>query len=190
MVSQFHLADLFEITADTVGDRVAILSDKDALTYTELNARADRLAASLVALGIKRGDKVGLYLMNCPEYIEAFLAAMKLGAVPFNVNYRYRAEELRYLFNNSDCAVVFHGAEFSDIVRDISGDVATLKLTVVVDDGSAADSVGSLRSEEHTSELQSLTNLVCRLMLDKNKVQVGLSVRIVELSRLPSLRAT
>jgi acyl-CoA synthetase (AMP-forming)/AMP-acid ligase II len=144
MANQFHLADLFETTADTVGDRVAILSDKGPLTYTELNQRADRLAAGLAAQGIKRGDKVGLYLMNCPEYIEAFLAAMKLGAVPFNVNYRYRAEELCYLFNNSDCVVIFHGAEFSDIVRDISGDAATLKLYVAVDDGSAADSTGSL----------------------------------------------
>jgi acyl-CoA synthetase (AMP-forming)/AMP-acid ligase II len=64
--------------------------------------------------------------------------------VPYNVNYRYRAEELRYLFANADSAAIIHGAEFSPIVRDVRGDVPTLKVTVAVEDGSGADTSGSV----------------------------------------------
>lgn len=144
MASRFHLADLFETVARTVPDRLAVIGERQRLTFAELNERCDRLAAGLSATGIGRGDTVGLYLHNGPAYLEAFIAACKLGAVPYNVNYRYRAEELRYLFANADSAAVIHGAEFSPIVRQVRGDVPTLKLTVAVDDGSGADIAGSL----------------------------------------------
>ena len=144
MAKQFHLADLFETVAATVPDRIAIRAASATLTYAELNDRAERLAAGLAAQGVARGDTVGLYLMNSPAYLEGFIAAVKLGAVPYNVNYRYRGDELRYLFANAESAAILHGAEFSDVVREVRGDVPTLKVTVAVDDGSAADISGSL----------------------------------------------
>jgi len=139
MTSQFHLADLFEGVAAAVPERLAVIADSARLTYAELNDRCDRLAAGLAAHGVGRGDTVGLYLYNGPAYLEGFIAACKLGAVPYNVNYRYRAEELRYLFGNADSAAIIHGAEFSSIIREIRGDLPNLKVTVAVDDGSGAD---------------------------------------------------
>ncbi len=144
MAKQFHLADLFETVAATVPDRIAIRAASATLTYAELNDRAERLAAGLAAHGVTRGDTVGLYLMNSPAYLEGFIAAVKLGAVPYNVNYRYRADELRYLFANAESAAILHGAEFSDVVREVRGDVPTLKVTVAVEDGSSADTTGSI----------------------------------------------
>ncbi|MEY3906632.1 MAG: hypothetical protein RIR59_1455 [Pseudomonadota bacterium] len=144
MATQFHLADLFETVARTVPDRMAIISDSARLTYADLNAQTDRLASGLAAQGVTRGDKIGLYLYNGPAYLLGFIAACKLGAVPFNVNYRYRADELRYVFANADSAAILHGAEFSPIIRDIRGDVPTLKVTVAVPDGSGADISGSV----------------------------------------------
>ena len=144
MASRFHLADLFETVARTVPDRLALIGQSQRLTFAELNDRCDRLAAGLAAHGVGRGDPVGLYLHNCPAYLEAFVAACKLGAVPYNVNYRYRADELRYLFANADSVAIIHGAEFSPIIREVRGDVPTLKLTVAVDDGSGADISGSI----------------------------------------------
>ena len=145
MASQFHLADLFETVAATVPDRLALVGDHERYTFAQLNERCDRLAAGLAAHGVSRGDSVGLYMYNSPAYLEGFIAACKLGAVPYNVNYRYRAEELRYLFANADSAAIIHGAEFSDIVREIRADVPTLKVTVAVEDGSGADTSGSVR---------------------------------------------
>ncbi|HPZ47740.1 MAG TPA: AMP-binding protein [Novosphingobium sp.] len=144
MAEQFHLADLFETVARTVPDRLAVIGDSARLTFAELNERADRLAAGLAAQGVGRGDAVGLYLHNSPAYLEGFIAACKLGAVPYNVNYRYRAEELRYLFANADSAAVIHGAEFAPIMREVRGEVPTLKVTVAVEDGSGEDISGSL----------------------------------------------
>ena len=144
MASQFHLADLFETVARTLPDRIALIGDSARYSFAELNERCDRLAAGMAAQGVGRGDAVGLYLYNSPAYLEAFIAACKLGAVPYNVNYRYRADELRYLFANADSAVIVHGAEFSPIVREVRADVPTLKLTVAVDDGSGEDTTGSV----------------------------------------------
>jgi fatty-acyl-CoA synthase len=144
MASRFHLADLFETVAATVPDRLAVVSDTARLTFGQLNERCDRLAAGLAAQGIGRGDTIGLYLHNGPAYLESFIAACKLGAVPYNVNYRYRADELRYLFANADSAAIIHGAEFSALIRDVRQDVPTLRLTVAVEDGSGADIAGSL----------------------------------------------
>lgn len=144
MAERFHLADLFETVARTVPDRMALISDSARLTFAELDARCDRLAAGLAAHGIGRGDTVGLYLHNGPAYLEAFIAACKLGAVPYNVNYRYRAEELRYLFANADSAAIIHHAEFAPLVREVRGDVPTLKLAVAVEDGSGTDIAGSV----------------------------------------------
>ena len=144
MANQFHLADLFETVAVTVPDRLAIISGSTRLTYAELDARSSRLAAGLAAHGVARGDKIGLYLGNGPAYLEGFIAACKLGAVPFNVNYRYRADELRYLFSNADSACIIHGAEFSPVIRAVRNDLPLLKITVAAADGSGADIAGSI----------------------------------------------
>ncbi|WP_324261041.1 AMP-binding protein [Altererythrobacter sp. H2] len=144
MASRFHLADLFETVARTVPDRLAVIGAHERLTFAELNDRCDRLAAGLAAHGVGRGDAVGLYLYNGPAYLEGFIAACKLGAVPYNVNYRYRADELRYLFANADSAAIIHGAEFSPVIREVRGDVPTLKVTVAVNDGSDAEISGSV----------------------------------------------
>jgi fatty-acyl-CoA synthase len=144
MAARFHLADLFETVARTVPGRTAVICGDVRLTFAELDARCDRIAAGLAARGIGRGDSVGLYLHNGPAYLEAFIAACKIGAVPYNVNYRYRADELAYLFANADSAAIVHGAEFAPLVRAIRASVPTLKLTVAVEDGSGADIAGSV----------------------------------------------
>lgn len=151
MATQFHLADLFETVTATVPERLAIVSDRLKLTFSELDARANALASALAAGGVKRGDTVGLYMPNRAEYLEAFIAACKIGAAPFNVNYRYQADELRYLFSNARAAAIVHAAGYSDIVRQLRPDLPELKLTVAVDDGSNAAITGSLAYGEALS---------------------------------------
>ena len=131
-IRQFHLADLFEIVAETIPDRLALCDDKGQVTFAQMNARASSLAAGLYENGIRRGDKVGLYLMNGPEYLESFFALVKIGAVPFNVNYRYQLEELTYLFGNADAKAVIHDAEFSDLVYDLMAALPDLSICIIV----------------------------------------------------------
>jgi acyl-CoA synthetase (AMP-forming)/AMP-acid ligase II len=106
------------------------------LTYAEADERANRLAHHLAGLGIGPGDHVALYLYNGTEYLEGMLAAFKLRAVPINVNYRYGADELRYLLADADArAVVFH-REFTTILHAVRTELPLLRGFVMVDDAS------------------------------------------------------
>lgn len=142
--AQFHIADLFETVADAVPDRLAIQSPDANLTYRELDERSDALARGLLSRGIVRGDHVGLYMRNRAEYLEAYLAAIKIGAVPFNVNYRYQRAELLYLFENAGAACIVHDGEYSALVDDLRAGLPKLKLAVCVDGDGGAISYDSL----------------------------------------------
>ena len=135
----FNLADLFELVADAVPDREAIVCGDRRLTYRELDERSNRLAHYLADAGVRPGDHVGLYLYNCAEYIEASLAAYKIRTVPININYRYVEEELSYLFDNADLVALIHHAEFAPRIAAVAPKLAKLRTFIAVDDGSGAD---------------------------------------------------
>ena len=128
----FNFADLFDVVANAVPDRPVVVCGEDSLTYAELNKRASALAGYLAANGIKRGDNVGLQLANGPAYLEAFIAASKIGAVPFNINYRYVKSELKYLYDNSNAAAVFFNSSFADSVLPVAAEVESLNLLLAV----------------------------------------------------------
>ena len=138
MSKAFNLADLFEMVADVVGEREALVCGDSRATYEQLEHRANRLAHYLAQQGVGPGDHVGLYLYNCNEYLESMLACFKLRAVPVNVNYRYVEEELEYLFNNADMVACIHHREFSPVIAGVTA--PKLKTLVAVEDGSDAPS--------------------------------------------------
>jgi len=109
---EFNLADLFESVVDTVPDRDALVCGERRLTFAELDARANRLAHHLAGTGIGPGDHVGIQLYNGPEYVETMLACLKLRAVPININYRYVAAELSYLYEDADLVGLVYDVEF------------------------------------------------------------------------------
>jgi acyl-CoA synthetase (AMP-forming)/AMP-acid ligase II len=133
-----NLADLFEVVAETVPDRLALVAGNARLTYAELDERANRVAHHLVDHGIEPGDKVAIYSWNRAEWIEAMLGAYKARAVPVNINYRYVADETRYILENSDSVAVVFERSFAPIISEIRGDVPTLRHLVVLEDGSDA----------------------------------------------------
>ena len=138
---QYHIADLFEMVADAVPDRIAIQCDKASLTYRELDRRSDALARGLIDRGIERGDHVGLYMRNRAEYLESYIAIIKIGAVPFNVNYRYQLSELQYLFQDADAACILHDGEYAAMADALRPHLSKLKLSVCID-GAAGSSEG------------------------------------------------
>jgi acyl-CoA synthetase (AMP-forming)/AMP-acid ligase II len=112
-MSGLNIADIFETVVATLPDKPALVvrtgdgHNEVRFSFAELDARANRLANALVALGIKAGDHVGCHLYDGNQYVEVTLAAYKVRAVPVNVNFRYVDEELTYLFDNADLKVVF-----------------------------------------------------------------------------------
>jgi len=128
----YQLADLLELLADAVGDREALVTEDRTLTFAQLDERATRLANHLASVGVARGDRVGIHAMNCTEWVEAFYAAMKLGAAPVNVNFRYVAEELRYLYDNAGCRVTITQPEYTAVLDEIADDLPELAHRVVI----------------------------------------------------------
>jgi acyl-CoA synthetase (AMP-forming)/AMP-acid ligase II len=134
----YQLADLMESVADAVPEREAIVYGNRRLTFRGFDTRATQLANALQARGIGAGDRVGLYLYNCNEYLEGALAAFKLSASPVNINFRYVEEELRYLCDDADLkAMIFH-REFAPRVAAIIDKLPLLKTLIVVEDDTAA----------------------------------------------------
>jgi fatty-acyl-CoA synthase len=123
---------MWEAVVDRFPDKTAQICGERRTTFREFEDRAARLAAALAAAGVGPDAKVGLYLFNCNEYLESVFAAMKLRAVPVNVNYRYLADELRYLLENSDAEVlVFHGA-LAERVAAVRASLPRLRVLIQV----------------------------------------------------------
>ena len=130
-----HFASLWERIADAIPDADAIVQGEVRRSWGELEARAARLAGALTAAGLAPGSKVALFLYNGPEYIEASFAALKVRAVPVNVNYRYLDDELHYLLDNADAeAVVFH-TSLGDRVAAVRDRLPLVRVWLAVDDG-------------------------------------------------------
>ncbi|MCY1388531.1 Long-chain-fatty-acid--CoA/3-oxocholest-4-en-26-oate--CoA ligase [compost metagenome] len=127
MQRTYSLADLFELVAGVVPDRLAVICGDIRLTYAELDERANRLAAFLQQQGVGPGDTVGLQLHNGPEYLEGFFAACKLRALPVNINYRYVADELRYIYGNAQLAALLCSSELDPVVDSVIAEFPGIK---------------------------------------------------------------
>jgi acyl-CoA synthetase (AMP-forming)/AMP-acid ligase II len=118
----FNLADLFELVADTVPDRLALVAGSVRLSYAELDARANRFAHHIIDSPTAPGAHVGILARNRAEWI--------------NLNYRYLAPELRYVVDNADLQVLVYERELSQLVADSWDVSATGPLhLIVVEDG-------------------------------------------------------
>ncbi len=119
-------------------DIVARYADNDALIYVDRDFRltwrqfgelTDRLAKGLMALGIQRGDKVGVWATNVPYWVTLMFATAKIGAVLLTVNTSYKREELRYILTQSHCENLFliDGFRDTDYVQVVNELVPELR---------------------------------------------------------------
>jgi fatty-acyl-CoA synthase len=132
----WNFATVFESVADALPERAALVQGECRRTWRDFDERAARLAGALRELGLGPDSKVASYLYNSNEYLEGLHATFKIRGIPVNVNYRYLADELAYLLDNSDAeVVVFHGslAEHVDAARS---KLPKLRAAIQVDDGS------------------------------------------------------
>ena len=134
-----HFATIWESIADAVPDHDAIVQGDRRVPWRDYEDRSSRLAQAFLDAGLTADSKVGMFMYNCPEYAETQFAALKIRAVPVNVNYRYIDDELHYLLENADAeAIVFH-ASLGDRIARIRDQLPKLKLAVqVLDDDPVA----------------------------------------------------
>jgi acyl-CoA synthetase (AMP-forming)/AMP-acid ligase II len=115
-----HYATLWESIADRIPDRPALTHGARRESWGDFERRSALLAGALQEWGLGRNDGVAAYLYNCPEYFETFFAALKIRAVPSNVNYRYRSDELRALLGNSGAKALFFDVALRDRVASVA----------------------------------------------------------------------
>lgn len=148
-MSEINLWTLFEAMAGALGERPAIIYRGRTETFAQLFERSVRLANVLAShkLGVRaerdtlRGwecgqDTVGLYLLNSPEYLEANLAGYAARTAPFNVNYRYVADELAYLLDDAGTAALVYHARFAPTLTEVLPRLARRPVLLQVADDS------------------------------------------------------
>jgi acyl-CoA synthetase (AMP-forming)/AMP-acid ligase II len=135
-VTNWNYGDVWETVADVQPDAPAVVQGARETSWRQFDRGADGIARYLLDLGVVQQDKVAVYLYNSPEYLQASYAAMKVGLVPVNTNYRYGDDELSYLWTNADAvAVVFHGT-FAERIEKIRSRVPGVRGWLWVDDDS------------------------------------------------------
>src|SRR5919198_3252596 len=100
------LGSLPERAARRWGSREALAFQGRRWTFADLHARVDAVAKGLLELGIAPGDKVALWMVNRPEWIDAMFAIMKIGAILVPVNTRFRTKDMAYVLGQSDATAV------------------------------------------------------------------------------------
>jgi len=141
-------ASVWEMISDIVPDNDALICGDEVVTWKEYDEKSSKIATALSAAGLQANSKAGLYLNNSNEYLIAQNAIFKIGGIPINVNYRYVAEELIYLLDNSDSEAVFYHACYSDRIKEIASSLPNIKVWIEVSDGTESHFPDALKYEE------------------------------------------
>lgn len=151
-MQQFTVGDIHEAIAETRPEAECLVFRDRKLTWSEVTDRTRRLANFLNDRGYgchteradltqqeSGQDHLAIYLHNGNEYLECMLGAFKGRVAPFNVNYRYVAEELIYLLNDSSASVIVYHSIFAPILESILPQVPLITMMLQVDDESGQD---------------------------------------------------
>ncbi|NHM31969.1 acyl-CoA synthetase [Neobacillus terrae] len=109
-----HIGGFLAQNARKFPERFAVECEGRTYTYGEFNTSVNRLAHGLISLGVKKGEKVALFMKNSDHFMISFFAAAKIGAVVVPVNFRLAANEVQYIFSQSDTILVICDSEFEE----------------------------------------------------------------------------
>ncbi|WP_024857812.1 class I adenylate-forming enzyme family protein [Ruminococcus albus] len=119
--------ELIEPTADVPYRR--------EITWSVFNEKANRVANLLISRGVKKGDKVGILLMNCLEWLPIYFGVLKTGALAVPLNFRYTADEIKYCVELAEVDILVFGPEFIGRVEEIVDDISKNRLLFYVGEG-------------------------------------------------------
>lgn len=129
----WSLGRVFSRIAEAVPpDSVALIHGERTISWGEFERRTNALARAMADAGAGPGDKLAHLMRNSPAYLETSVAGYKARLTHVNVNYRYTGEELFYILENSDSAVVVFDAEFAQVLDTIRGRLPLVRLWIQV----------------------------------------------------------
>ncbi len=149
---EYSVAEIHEAIAATRPDAECLVYRDRRLTWADVTERTRRLANFLLAAGLgmhteraqlagheSGQDHLAIYLHNGNEYLESMVGAFKARVAPFNVNYRYVAEELRYLLTDSRATAIVVHSQFAPTLAEVLPELPQLRVIVQVPDDSGHD---------------------------------------------------
>ncbi|MFZ5871312.1 MAG: AMP-binding protein [Actinomycetota bacterium] len=146
----------FERAVARFGDREALVdcATQRRWTYSELDVEVDEVALGLMALGVGKGDRVGIWAPNCAEWVLVQYATAKIGAVLVNVNPAYRSHELRYVVRQSGMSVLVSAvshrtSDYRAMVEEVRAECPELRQVVYIGEPSWRDLVAAGSGADH-----------------------------------------
>jgi long-chain acyl-CoA synthetase len=129
-IPDIRLQDFLDHTARDFPDRPCTIFKGAVITYREMNELTDRLAAGLEASGVKKGDRVAIFMPNTPQFVIAFYAIMKAGGVAVATNPLYTHREIEHQMNDSGAELMLVTSNFYNTVKEVQPDTRLRKLIV------------------------------------------------------------
>ena len=142
-----NTAEFLTISAAIVPDRTAVVGPNERVSYQELQTRVNQLAQAMQALGVQKGQNVGVMAVNCPEFVEIYYASAALGATLVPLNFRAKAEELTYMIESTDVSTLFISERYWPIWEGIASALPAVKNVIALDfEPAGVPTLGSLRA--------------------------------------------
>ncbi len=157
---KYPIQQMVHVSASLYPKKAATNLYGSEMTFAQLRNRMVRMANALARLGIKKGDRIGIALPNCPQYVISYYATFSVGAIVVNMNPMYTYDELKFMVENTGMETLITFDAVLPMVRTLAKDTALKRVIVtkVTDmvEGSATSTFKSLELEEgwhHFSEL-------------------------------------
>jgi len=130
------LGDLLRQRAAQAPDKHFLFSETDGrkFSYTEFEAAVDRVSCMLAARGVRKGDVVSLLMPNSAEYIIAYFACWKLGAIAGPINSLLKAQEIAFVISDSEAKVLLVHSDFLSTINSVRSELTSLKTVIQFDD--------------------------------------------------------
>jgi acyl-CoA synthetase (AMP-forming)/AMP-acid ligase II len=122
-----HLGELVARNARMIPNKEAVIYNEARYTWKEVNARCNAVANSLIAAGVKKGDKVAMWMSNTDNFVFAFYGITKTGAVAVPVNFRLAAPEAEWIFDHCDAVAILFDAEFGQSIQEMAPRLSKVK---------------------------------------------------------------
>ncbi len=124
------LQHFLEEDARKYPDHVALVIKGGKVTYRELNEQSDRMAAALVKMGVKKGDRVAVLMANCPQFVISFFGILKAGGTVVACNPLYAPPELEHQLNDCGAQVILVMSSFYPVVKQVQPQTQIKKVIV------------------------------------------------------------
>ena len=131
---QMLLYEILDRQIDENPDKRAVICESESCTYGQLDERMNLWAETFLSLGIKRGDRVALFMKNRVELVQLYFACFRIGAIAVPLNTRYTTPETVYAINQSGSKILITSSELYTVVKDLSESAPSLEQIFIIDE--------------------------------------------------------